>query len=116
MTGNLSYAPPIVDTIDSFKEYWAAAISLVNQTSIPAANHGYGMAAMDEDTSIASYGESLANFGAACHSRIDEEPGDHHGRYAGPAREHPAVLHGCQPATTGHHLRPSTATAAQHSP
>jgi hypothetical protein len=57
--------PPIVETIDSFKEYWAAAISLVNQTSIPAANHGYGMAAMDEDTSIASYGESLANFGAA---------------------------------------------------
>jgi hypothetical protein len=30
--------PPIVKTIDSFKEYWAAAISLVNQTSIPAAN------------------------------------------------------------------------------
>ena len=57
--------PPIVEMIDSFKEYWAAAISLVNQTSTPAANHGYGMAAMDDDTSIAAYGESLANFGAA---------------------------------------------------
>jgi hypothetical protein len=58
-------SPPIVETIDSFKEYWAAAISLVNQTAIPAANHGYGMNVMDDDTSIASYGESLANFGAA---------------------------------------------------
>jgi hypothetical protein len=57
--------PPIVETIDSFKEYWAAAISLVNQTSIPAAHHGYGMAAMDDDTSIALYGELLASFGAA---------------------------------------------------
>ena len=57
--------PLIIETIDSFKEFWATAISLVNQTSIPAANHGYGMAAMDDDTSIASYGESLANFGAA---------------------------------------------------
>jgi hypothetical protein len=56
---------PIVETIDSFKEYWAAAISLVNQTAIPAANHGYGKNVMDDDTSIASYGELLANFGAA---------------------------------------------------
>ncbi len=47
-------SPPIVETIDSFKEYWAAAISLVNQTAIPAANHGYGMNVMDADTSIAS--------------------------------------------------------------
>ncbi len=29
--------PVIVETIDSFKEYWARAIMLVNQTSIPAA-------------------------------------------------------------------------------
>ncbi len=58
-------SPPIVKTIDSFKEYWAVAISLVNQTAILAANHGYGMNVMDDDTSIASYGESLGNFGAA---------------------------------------------------
>ncbi len=38
----------------------------VNDVSaIPAANHGYGMNVMDDDTSIASYGESIANFGAA---------------------------------------------------
>jgi hypothetical protein len=36
-------SPPIIEMIDFFKEYWAAAISLVNQTAIPAANHGYGM-------------------------------------------------------------------------
>jgi hypothetical protein len=57
--------PPIAETIDSFKEYWADTIALVNQTAIPAAQHGYGMAAMDNDTLITSYGESLANFGAA---------------------------------------------------
>jgi len=56
--------PPIVETIDSFKEYWADAIALVNQTAAPASQHGYGMAAMDNDASIASYSESLANFGA----------------------------------------------------
>jgi hypothetical protein len=27
--------------------------------------HGYGMAAMKDDDSVASYGESIANFGAA---------------------------------------------------
>ena len=46
-------SPPIVETIDSFKEYWAATISLVNQTAIPAATHGYSMNAMVDDTSIA---------------------------------------------------------------
>jgi hypothetical protein len=58
-------SPPIVKTINSFKEYWAAAISLVNQTAIPAANHGYSMNAMDDDTFIALYSKSIANFGAA---------------------------------------------------
>ena len=57
--------PPIVETIDSFKEYWADAIALVNQTAVSASQHGYGMAAMDDDVSITSYSESLANFGAA---------------------------------------------------
>ena len=58
-------SPPIVETIDSFKEYWAAAISFVNQTAIPVASHGYGMNVMDDGTSIASCGELLANFSAA---------------------------------------------------
>jgi hypothetical protein len=52
--------PANIETIDSFKEYWA----LVNQTAAPALQHGYGMAAMDDDASIASYSESLVNFGA----------------------------------------------------
>jgi hypothetical protein len=57
--------PPIRETINSIKEYWADAIALVKQTAAPASQHGYGMAAMDDDASIASYSESLANFGAA---------------------------------------------------
>jgi hypothetical protein len=32
--------PPIVETIDSFKEYWADAIALVNQTAVLASQHG----------------------------------------------------------------------------
>jgi len=56
--------PPIVEKIDSFKEYWADRITLVNQTAAPAWQHGYDMAAMDDDASIASHIESLANFGA----------------------------------------------------
>jgi hypothetical protein len=30
--------PPIVKTINSFKEYWADAIALVNQTAVPSCN------------------------------------------------------------------------------
>ena len=58
-------SPSIRETIDSFKEYWADAIAHVNQTAAPASQHGYGMATMDDDASIASYSESLANIGAA---------------------------------------------------
>ena len=111
---------PIVEVINSFKEYWSAAITLVNQTAIPATNHGSGMTIMNDDTSIASYGESLANFGAAYaatqESMKKQATTIAATRYAGPARKHPAILHGCQPATPAHHLRPSTATAAQQSP
>jgi hypothetical protein len=57
--------PAIVKTINSFKEYWANAIALVNQMAVPASQHGYGMAAMDDNASLALYNESLANFGAA---------------------------------------------------
>jgi hypothetical protein len=57
--------PPIKETIDSFKEYWTNMITLVNQTAAPASQHGYGMAAMDNNASIASCSESLTNFGAA---------------------------------------------------
>jgi hypothetical protein len=57
--------PHIVKTFDTFKTFWAAKITLVNQTTIPAGLHGYGMAAVNDDDSIVSYGESIANFGAA---------------------------------------------------
>jgi hypothetical protein len=57
--------PPIVKTINSFKEYWANAIALVNQTAVPALQRGHGMTVMDDDASITAYDDSLANFGAA---------------------------------------------------
>jgi hypothetical protein len=56
--------PPIIKTIDSFKEYWANVIALVNQTAVLALQHGYGMTAMDDDALVAAYGDLLANFGA----------------------------------------------------
>ncbi len=54
----------IVETIDSFKEYWADAIALVNQTAVLALQHGYSMTAVDNDESVALYGDLLANFRA----------------------------------------------------
>ncbi len=59
-------SPRVKQTLDSFKGFWSNAITLVNQTSVPASQNGYGMVAVDNNGgSIASYGESLANFGAA---------------------------------------------------
>jgi hypothetical protein len=56
--------PCVKQTLDSFKGFWSNAITLVNQTSVPASQHGYGMAAMDNNSSsIPLYGKSLANFG-----------------------------------------------------
>jgi hypothetical protein len=60
-----SKTPAIVETVDSFKKYWAHVITLVNQTSIPAAQHGYGMAAMDDGALHALYSKLLTNIGAA---------------------------------------------------
>ncbi len=57
--------PRIIETVDTFKTFWAAKITLVNQTAIPASMHGYGMAAVNDDNSVTSYGESITNFGAA---------------------------------------------------
>jgi hypothetical protein len=57
--------PPIVKTIDSFKEYWADMIAFVNQTAVLALQHGYGMTTMDNDALVATYNDSLANLGAA---------------------------------------------------
>jgi hypothetical protein len=56
--------PRIVETFDIFKAFWAAKITLVNQTAVPASMHGYGMAAVNDNNSVMSYGKSIANFGA----------------------------------------------------
>jgi hypothetical protein len=55
----------IVKTINSFKKYWADPIALVNQTVVPAFQHGYRMTAMDDDALVTTYDDSLANFSAA---------------------------------------------------
>jgi hypothetical protein len=56
--------PPIIKTIDSFKDYWANAIALCNQTAVLASQHVYGMTSMDNDALVAAYNDSLVNFGA----------------------------------------------------
>jgi hypothetical protein len=61
--------PLIIEIINSFKEYWAVAIVLVNQTAVPASQHGYGMTAMDDDALVAAYDDLLANFGAGFAAR-----------------------------------------------
>ena len=58
-------SPRIVKTIESFKDNWSGAIALINQTATPASKHGYGMAAVDNDVSIALYTERMLNFCAA---------------------------------------------------
>jgi hypothetical protein len=40
--------PKIVKNLDSFKTFWAAKITLVNQTAIPASLHGYEMATTND--------------------------------------------------------------------
>jgi hypothetical protein len=57
-------SPRIIKTVNTFKTFWAAKITLVNQTAIPASMHGYEMAAVNNKDSVTSYGESIANFGA----------------------------------------------------
>jgi hypothetical protein len=44
--------PPIIKMINSFKEYWANTIALVNQTAVPALQHGYKMTAMGDDALV----------------------------------------------------------------
>jgi hypothetical protein len=56
--------PLIIKTIDSFKEYWASAIALINQMAVLALQHGYGMIAVDNNMLLVLYRNSLANFGA----------------------------------------------------
>ena len=57
--------PHVIEMLDTFKTFWADKITLVNQMAIPASSHGYGMAAVNNNDTVASYSESIANFGAA---------------------------------------------------
>jgi hypothetical protein len=57
--------PRIDKMVNMFKMFWAAKITLVNQTAIPASMHGYRMAAVNNNDSVILYGESIANFRAA---------------------------------------------------
>jgi hypothetical protein len=49
----------------NFKAFWAAKITLVNQTTIPTSQYRYGMTATNNDNSVISYGNTISNFGAA---------------------------------------------------
>ena len=57
--------PRVIETLDTLKTFWANKITLVNQRAIPASAHGYGMAAVNNDNTVALFEESIANFGAA---------------------------------------------------
>ncbi len=68
-----SECPRIVETFDMFKMFWATKITLVSQTAVPTSMHGYGMAGVNNNDSIVSYGKSIANFGttyAATHESV----------------------------------------------
>jgi hypothetical protein len=60
-----SICPAIPKMFDTFKAFWAAKITLVNQTAIPASLHGYEMAAINDnnDALVVLYGKSITNFG-----------------------------------------------------
>jgi hypothetical protein len=61
-----SICPAITEMFDTFKTFWAAKITLVDQTAIPTSLHGYGMATVNDNNAlVVSYGKSIANFGAA---------------------------------------------------
>jgi hypothetical protein len=110
--------PQIVETIDSFKEYWADAIALINQTDVLALQHGYDMTAMDKDVLITLYGDLLANFGAVFATtqvRNHEEPGRQPSHNSEPTCKHP-TLHECRPTAPKQQLSLHSATTHIHLP
>jgi hypothetical protein len=61
-----SIRPAITETFDTLKTFWAAKITLANQTAIPTSLHGYGMATVNDNNAlVVSYGKSIANFRVA---------------------------------------------------
>jgi hypothetical protein len=57
--------PPVTKMVETFKNYWSKVITLVNQMASPAIQPNCSMTAMDDNATGASYGESIANSGAA---------------------------------------------------
>jgi hypothetical protein len=45
--------PPVTETVETFKNYWSEAITLVNQMASPAVQHNYGMTVMDNKAAVA---------------------------------------------------------------
>jgi hypothetical protein len=103
----------IVESIESFKEYWDDAIALVNHMAILAANHGCSMTTVDDDASLMSYGILLANFGTA-YATIHQEPSYKYGGNAKTTGKHPAVLLGRWPVALIQLLCPCTTTRHIH--
>jgi hypothetical protein len=57
--------PRIDEMVNTLKIFWAAKITLIKQTAIPASMHCFGIAAVNDNNSVVLYGESIANFGDA---------------------------------------------------
>jgi hypothetical protein len=98
--------PKIVETFDTFKSFWAAKITLVNQTAIPVSMHGYGMATV----LVRQVNRKLWGH-VRCHPRIREDSGLNNHVNSGPSTGHAAVLHGTAAAAPPGQLRATAATA-----
>ena len=49
----VTVTPCIAKMLNTFKMFWADKITLINQTTIPASSHKYGMAAVNDDDTVA---------------------------------------------------------------
>jgi hypothetical protein len=69
--------PRIVKTFDFFKSFWAAKITLVNQTAVPTSQYRYGMAATNNNNSVVSFGKNRQKLWCRirCHPRVSQVTG-----------------------------------------
>jgi hypothetical protein len=102
--------PHIVETVDTFKTFLAAKITLVNQTAIPASMHGYRMATMNDNNSIASYDCKLWGC-VRRHARSGEVPWHDDCVNAEADASNATVLHGTRATAPPWHLHVAAATA-----
>jgi hypothetical protein len=56
--------PRFVEKFKSFKTFWEKQINLVNQTTVPASQYGYGMTTTTNNNYVVSYGGSITHLGA----------------------------------------------------